>query len=165
MYFKNLFYNPWIGTIFAIIFCIPTFLLLGEKTVTNGEIIKVFCASVFAFVIIYGIPTNIIVSNYKENLKKNLGIRLVKEVKKCRGNYYKFNIKNDEFLVKVKNHLVLELKELSANSNESLDRIDEIDKQIAELNITIEEETLTTSKLIKKHPFIKTLQDVQNRAN
>ena len=162
MYFKNLFYSRIIGIIFLIIFCIPTFLLFGEKSISNEDISKVFGASIAAFVIIYGIPVNIFVSNHKKNLKKNLGIRLVKAVNKCKGNYTKFNKKNDQFLSTVKNYVV---KELTSQEENSSDRIAEIDKEISELKNTIEVEKVTTEKLIEKHAFIKTLQDIQNRTN
>lgn len=161
-FFKNLFYSRIIGIVFLGIFCVPTFLLFGEKSISTEDIIRVFCASIAAFVIIYGIPVNMFVSKYKKNLRKNLGIRLVKEVNKCNGNYAKFNEKNNQFLSLVKNYVV---KELTLQEENSPDRIAEIDKEISELKNTIEVEKITTDKLITKHPFISTLQDLQNRAS
>ena len=162
-FIKNIYFNRILGIIFSLIFLIPTALLIGETSVTSDQILKVFSTFLIAFLIIYGIPINIIVKKQKRNLRKNLGIRLVKEVNKINnGDYKSFNKKNGEYLRLVKDYVVRELTDIHKNS---IDEINDIDKKIEELRNTIKEEKSTTSALIEKHPFIKTLQDLQNRAN
>jgi len=161
MFFANLFYFRVVGIIFAIIF----FATPIAMTVTGDADVMIWLVFIIPYLLIYGIPVNIIANKRRKKilLEANLGLRLVSEVNKIKGSdYTNWNNKNKSHLEQVKKFIV---ERLTNDNKNSLDKIKNINEKISELNDTIKKEKSSTSDLIARHPFIQTLKDIQNRAN
>ena len=61
----------------------------------------------------------------------------------------------------VKKYVINKLTKLNKDSIEKVKRIDE---KIHKLQKTIKEEKSTTNTILKRHPFIKKLKEIQNRS-
>ena len=117
------------------------------------------------YLLIYGVPVNIIANKRRQKLllDENLGLRLVKEVNNIRNSdYTSWNSKNKNHLDKVQNFVI---ERLTNQNKKSLDEIKKINEKISSLEKKIQEEKSSTNEIISRHPFIKTLKEIQNRAN
>tara|TARA_B110000967_G_C18736878_1_gene485560 strand:+ start:210 stop:605 length:396 start_codon:yes stop_codon:yes gene_type:complete len=116
------------------------------------------------FLVLYGIPANFYanITIKKLLLENNLGLRLVDEVNRLKKSQYdEWNKKNDIHFDTVKKYVINKLTKLNKDSIEKVKRIDE---KIHKLQKTIKEEKSTTNTILKRHPFIKKLKEIQNRS-
>ena len=160
-FLKNLFYFKKTGIGFTVLFfATPLGMTMSGETgmvpiwITIGAVLLFF----------YGIPANFFANRSKKKalLENNLGLRLVDEVNKLKKNQYEeWNEKNDVHFDTVKNYVINKLTKLNESSIEQVKRIDE---KIHKLHKTIKEEKSTTNEILKRHPFIKTLKEIQNRS-
>ena len=166
-FLKRLYYFKKTGIFFTILFFIfPVMGTLGsDGDLGIGELIIIWIGFIGIFLILYGIPVNYIAFRFQKKtlLENNLGLRLVEEVSKLTdGEYEDWNKKNDVHFDTVKNYVINKLTKLNESSIEQVKRIDE---KIHKLHKTIKEEKSTTNEILKRHPFIKTLKEIQNRSN
>tara|TARA_B110000305_G_scaffold199208_1_gene225722 strand:- start:903 stop:1298 length:396 start_codon:yes stop_codon:yes gene_type:complete len=116
------------------------------------------------FLVLYGIPANFYanITIKKLLLENNLGLRLVDEVNRLKKSQYdEWNKKNDIHFDTVKKYVINKLTKLNKDSIEKVKRIDE---KIHKLQKKIKEEKSTTNTILKRHPFIKKLKEIQNRS-
>ena len=171
-FLKNLYYFEKTGVGFTILFFINPLIMTFDGVSEDGEI-SIWITSTISFLVIYGIPANFFANRSKKKIKKpikkaewdiekSLGSRLVEEVKQLKKDEYDdWNKKNDIHFDKVKNYVIDKLTKLNQSS---IDQVKRIDKKILKLHRTIKDEKSTTSEILKRHPFIKTLKEIQNRS-
>ena len=78
-----------------------------------------------------------------------------------KDQYEDWNKSNDVHLDTVKNYVIDKLTKLNQSS---LDQVKRIDEKIFKLEEKIKEEKSTTNEILQRHPFIKTLKEIQNRS-
>ena len=160
-FLKNLFYFKKTGIGFTILFfAIPLAMTISGET----EIVPIWIVFGVSFLFFYGIPANFFANRLikKALLKNNLGLRLVEEVNRLKTNQYEeWNEKNNVHFDTVKNYVIDKLTKLNESS---IDQVKRIDEKIHKLHKTIKEEKSTTNEILKRHPFIKTLKEIQNRS-
>ena len=160
-FLKNLFYFKKTGIGFTVLFfSTPLAMTISGET----EIVPIWITFGAVFLFFYGIPANFFANRSKKKalLENNLGLRLVEEVNKLKTNQYEeWNEKNNVHFDTVKNYVINKLTKLNESSIEQVKRIDE---KIHKLHKTIKEEKSTTNEILKRHPFIKTLKEIQNRS-
>ena len=161
-FLKNLFYFKKTGIGFTVLFfATPLLMTMSGET----EMVPIWITFGAVFLFFYGIPANFFANKSKKKalLENNLGLRLVEEVSRLKdGEYEDWNKKNDVHFDTVKNYVINKLTKLNESSIEQVKRIDE---KIHKLHKTIKEEKSTTNEILKRHPFIKTLKEIQNRSN
>jgi len=160
-FLKNLFYFKKTGIGFTVLFFATPLLMTMSGETGMVPIWITFGAALLFF---YGIPVNFFANNSKKKalLKNNLGLRLVEEVSRLKEDEYEeWNEKNDVHFDTVKNYVINKLTKLNESSIEQVKRIDE---KIHKLHKTIKEEKSTANEILKRHPFIKTLKEIQNRS-
>jgi hypothetical protein len=161
-FLKNLFYFKKTGIGFTVLFfATPLLMTMSGET----EMVPIWITFGAVFLFFYGIPANFFANRSKKKalLENNLGLRLVEEVSRLKdGEYEDWNKKNDVHFDTVKNYVINKLTKLNESSIEQVKRIDE---KIHKLHKTIKEEKSTTNEILKRHPFIKTLKEIQNRSN
>lgn len=161
-FLKNLFYFKKTGIGFTVLFfATPLLMTMSGET----EMVPIWITFGAVFLFFYGIPANFFANRSKKKalLENNLGLRLVEEVSRLKdGEYEDWNKKNDVHFDSVKNYVINKLTKLNESSIEQVKRIDE---KIHKLHKTIKEEKSTTNEILKRHPFIKTLKEIQNRSN
>lgn len=161
-FLKNLFYFKKTGIGFTVLFFgTPLLMTMSGET----EMVPIWITFGAVFLFFYGIPANFFANRSKKKalLENNLGLRLVEEVSRLKdGEYEDWNKKNDVHFDTVKNYVINKLTKLNESSIEQVKRIDE---KIHKLHKTIKEEKSTTNEILKRHPFIKTLKEIQNRSN
>ena len=157
IFFINLYYFPKTGIFFTFISIIlPIIVHFYISDVHNP--IDLYKFSLAVFLILYGIPINIIVCVIKmkkkkiEQLEKDLGLRLVKEANEVKDDddIKKYNDKNSKHLEYVKIKI---LENLKKENSRSLSKLTKINKKL-ENHKNIEN---LKKEMIKKHPFIKKL--------
>jgi ABC-type lipoprotein release transport system permease subunit len=160
-FLKNLYYFKKTGIGFTILFfATPVLMTISGST----EMVTAWIGFGVFFLIFYGIPANFFANRLikKALLENNLGLRLVEEVNRLKTNQYeKWNEKNDAHFDKVKNYVIDKLTKLNESS---IDQVKRIDEKIHKLHKKIKEEKSTTNEILKRHPFIKTLKEIQNRS-
>ena len=160
-FLKNLFYFKKTGIGFTVLFFATP---LGMTMSGETGMVPIWITFGAVFLFFYGIPANFFANRSKKKalLENNLGLRLVDEVNKLKKNQYEeWNEKNDVHFDTVKNYVINKLTKLNESSIEQVKRIDE---KIHKLHKTIKEEKSTTNEILKRHPFIKTLKEIQNRS-
>ena len=161
MFWANLFYFKIAGIISAIIF----FATPIAMSFSGDADIWVWLVFIVFYLVIYGIPVNIIANKRRKKilLDNNLGLRLVNEVNSIKGSdYTNWNNKNKMHFDKVKNFVI---ENLTEKNKTSIDELKKINEKISVLEKRIHEEKSSTKDIISRHPFITTLQEIQNRAN
>ena len=159
-FFQNLYYYKKTSIVFAIIFFFIPFM----GTITGSFGIGTWITFGILFLVFYGIPANFYanVAIKKSILENNLGLRLVDEVNRLKKSQYDaWNKKNDIHFDTVKKYVINKLTKLNKDSIEKVKRNDE---KIHKLQKTIKEEKSTTNTILKRHPFIKKLKEIQNRS-
>jgi hypothetical protein len=159
-FFQNLYYFKKTGIAFTIIF----FFLPFTVTIMGSPEISLWITYGILFLVLYGIPANFFanVAIKKSILENNLGLRLVDEVNRLKKSQYdEWNKKNDIYFDTVKKYVINKLTKLNKDSIEKVKRINE---KIHKLQKTIKEEKSTTNTILKRHPFIKKLKEIQNRS-
>ena len=159
-FFQNLYYFKKTGIAFTIIF----FFLPFTFTIMGSPEISLWITYGILFLVLYGIPANFYanITIKKLLLENNLGLRLVDEVNRLKKSQYdEWNKKNDIHFDTVKKYVINKLTKLNKDSIEKVKRIDE---KIHKLQKKIKEEKSTTNTILKRHPFIKKLKEIQNRS-
>ena len=171
MKLNNLFYFKKTSILFSILFSIlplvSTYIQFEDATGGFFEwfmILLIWVVFYVAFLLLYGIPPNFFATRKikKSLLENNLGLRLVEEVSRLKEDEYgDWNKKNNIYFDTVKNYVIDKLTKLNESS---IDQVKRIDEKIIKLKKTIKEEKSTTNEILKRHPFIKTLKEIQNRS-
>tara|TARA_B110000444_G_C18648447_1_gene504888 strand:- start:203 stop:715 length:513 start_codon:yes stop_codon:yes gene_type:complete len=85
--------------------------------------------------------------------------------------FHKYNENHKEHFKTVQDHVLKHLTKTYIIHQDEIKKIEDQIKQISskkdetvsQLSSKIEDEKISTQKLMKKHPFLKTLEDIQNR--
>ena len=177
-FFKYLYYFKKTGIFFTLLFIAPAIIEYVDQGYQFNKLVRdLSWGALFAFLIIYGIPVNIIArtrKSYKSIKEKeekqdkffneNLGKKLIHEIKNLKTDSERklWKEKNNHHLETIKNHVLLELTKLEKKIEPT---VDEIDKKIEKLKDTIKKEKTITNEILKRHPFVKDIQNMQKRTN
>ena len=166
IFFKNMYYFPKTGILFTLIFLITTAYLDSISGGVPSNVI--YLTSFLIFIICYGVPINIIgfvvtkQRKKREILENNLGLRLVRESKgiKEQNEIEDYNRKNKNYLEFVKHHIINKLIKENKNSPKKLN---EISKEIYNLEEEENKKKVLTNEITQKYPFVKKLKEFQNK--
>ena len=166
IFFKNMYYFPKTGILFTLIFLIATAYLHSISGGVPSNVI--YLTSFLIFIICYGVPINIISfvvakqRKKREILENNLGLRLVREIKgiKEQNEIEDYNRKNKNYLEFVKHHIINKLIKENKNSSKKLN---EISKEIYNLEEDENKKKVLTKEITQKYPFVKKLKEFQNK--
>ena len=175
-FIKNLYYFPTLGVIVTLIwFSIPIGLLfesLGIIETSNpvdlSETLLVLFTFLLVFIVVYGVPINLIANRSRNKkykfLEENLGKRLLEEADALKNDTQikEWNIKNKEYLDLIKSII---LDKLTSENKNTLEKIKVVNDKIETLKEKIKTEKKLTSEIVKRHPFVKTLKAIQNRTD
>ena len=178
-FFKNLYYYPnlflWVVIIW---FAAPVLISLQALGIIEGSnfidlnealglSIGLFIGFFLIFLVVFGIPINLIANGSRRMkskfLEKKLGKKLIEEVNALKNDSQckEWDKKNKEYVEPIKSIIINKLTEENADA---LETIKNLDKQIYKLEKTIKSEKKSTAEIIARHPFVKTLKGIQNRA-
>lgn len=174
-FFENLYYYKTLFVWVVLIWFAAPVLIILEALSIIGESndidlitpLLVFIGFFVIFLIVYGIPINLIANGSRRMkskfLENNLGKRLIEEVNalKSESQFKEWNKNNKEYTEPIKSIIINQLTQENASV---LEKIDNLDKKIYELEEIIKNEKKTTAEIITRHPFVKTLKGIQNRA-
>jgi hypothetical protein len=175
-FIKNLFYFPKFGvTVTLVWFFVPIGFLfesLGIIETSNpidlNETLIVNIVFLLIFIVVYGVPVNVIANRSRNKkskfLEENLGKRLIEEVNLLKNDSQikEWNNKNKEYLDLIKSII---LDRLTKENKSTLEKIKIFNDKIETLEEKIKTEKKLTSEIIKRHPFVKTLKVIQNRTD